>query len=383
MIKTYDIALIGGGASGLSLLYAMHLQGILDDYHIALIEPEAKNDNDRTWCFWTDGSDPAWQMFSPCISHEWTHVEDSLKQAEAMDPFRYVQIRSKDFYHFVNDALSRYTKLERLSDRVLKIRKGQIYTLELARGEKVQVQTIFDSRPPKIIDPDLIWQSFVGYRIKTTPAAFNTTHCRLMDFDVPQGEGLQFMYLLPTGEQEALVEFTRFGKAILEEGESAPIIADYLQKMGIPSFEILEKEIDKIPMSLSLNSKQKWYERSCSYYPIGVRAGAVKASTGFAFKNIIQHSWGMARALKQGSALPTMRHSRAAWMYDELLLNLWQKEENLLPKIFRRLFKVHPIQRILRFLDEKSSAWEDFLIMFRMPWAPFFWSIGRSLWRRR
>lgn len=382
MINTYDIAIIGSGASGLSLLYAMHLQGILDDYHIALIEPEPKNTNDRTWCFWTDESDPAWQMFSPCRSHEWSHIEDGLNQAKALDPFRYVQIRSKDFYHFVNDALSRYSKLDRISDRVLQIRKGQIYTLDLAKGENIQVQTIFDSRPPKILDPELIWQSFVGYRIRSEQAQFNTENCRLMDFEVPQAAGLQFMYLLPTSEKEALVEFTRFGKAILNDAEAAPIISDYLQKMGIDSYEILEKEIDKIPMSLSLNSKQKWYERSCSYYSIGVRAGAVKASTGFAFKNIVAHSWAMAQALKQGSPLPTMGHSSAAWIYDELLLNLWQKKENVLPKIFRRLFKVHPIPRILRFLDEKSSAWEDFLIMYRMPWRPFFWSIARSIRKR-
>lgn len=360
----------------------MHLQGILNDYHIALIEPEAKNDNDRTWCFWTDQLDAAWQMFSPAVSHRWTQEEAGKSAPEAMSPYQYVQIRSKDFYAFVNEALSSYENLERIQDQVFKIREGQVHELQLSSGAVVQTQDIYDSRPPKILDPELIWQSFVGYRIKSEGAHFDVDFCRLMDFEVPQAEGLQFMYFLPTHQNEALVEFTRFGKAVLTEEESKRLIEQYLRDLGLSDFSILEKEINKIPMSLSLNHKEKWHPRGASYFPIGVRAGAVKASTGFAFKNIAGHSWEIAKAMKQGQPIPRLGHNKAAWVYDELLLNLWQKKNNPLPKIFKRLFKVHPIPRIFRFLDEQSAWWEDFLIMFRMPWAPFFWSIGRSLWKR-
>ncbi len=382
MTKTYDIALIGGGASSLSLLYAMHLQGILDQYHIALIEPEAKDSNDRTWCFWTDQMDPAWQMFSSCVSHRWVQVEGATTEPEAMSPYQYVQIRSKDFYAFVEEALAPYPNIKRIKDSVHKLRYDQFYRIGLSSGAEVLAQDVFDSRPPKIVDRDLIWQSFVGYRIKAKGANFNIDYCRLMDFEVPQVRGLQFMYFLPTHQEEALIEFTRFGKFILNEEESKPIIEAYLKNMGIEEYQIEEKEINKIPMTLSLNSKQKWHERGESYFPIGVRAGVVKASTGFAFKKIAAHSWEIALALKQGAPIPKPGHSKAAWLYDELLLNLWQKRNNPLPKIFKRLFKVHPLPRIFRFLDEQSAWWEDFLIMFHMPWGPFFWSIGRSIWKR-
>lgn len=381
MKQHYDIAIIGGGASGLSLLYAMHLQGILGDYDVALIEPEAKDSNDRTWSFWTDESDAAWQMFSAVVSKTWSKVEASPGLQE-MSPFKYGQIRSKDFYAYIDDALLSYPKFDRLKARVEQLINGNpLRVITHAQGQ-LTADLVFDSRPPQISDPRLIWQSFVGYRIQSDQASFDTDVCRLMDFNVVQEKGLQFMYLLPTAKDAALIEFTRFGAEILTEEESLPIINDYLQKLGIESYTIEEKEIEKIPMSLKLNQKGKAHPYKTNYIPIGVRAGVVKASTGFAFKKIAQHSWELAIALKNRQALPKVGHPWNFWFYDELLLNLWWKDNSPIHKIFLRLFEVHPIDRILRFIDEKSHWTEDLRIMYNMPWAPFFWSIGRSVLRR-
>ena len=383
MNKHFDIAIIGGGASGLALLYAMHLQGVIADYTIALIEPESKDSNDRTWCFWSDESDPAWQMFSPCVSHKWDQVDSAYPSRQQMFPYHYAQIRSSDFYQFVRDALDSYPKIESYKAHVQSLETGEPHILNLDDERQLSADLVFDSRPPQLNDPELIWQSFVGYRIKTEALKFETDVCRLMDFEVAQEDkALQFMYLLPTSRTEALIEFTRFGKAILKEEESKPIITEYLKAMDIHNFEILEKEVNKIPMSLSLNSTEKRHPEYCNYVPIGVRAGVVKASTGFAFKKIAQHSWDLAIAIKNQDTFPTPGHSRQHWVYDELLLNIFNKKNSPIVKLFVRLFKVHPIDRILRFIDEKSSFKEDFIIMYKMPWSPFFWSIAKSIQKR-
>lgn len=381
MKKHYDIAIIGGGASGLALLYAMHLQGILNEYEIALIEPEEKNTNDRTWSFWTDETDAAWQMFGTIASHSWSFIEASPNR-QALSPYKYAHIRSQDYYAFVKDAIHSYPKLELVKAKVEALVNDKPLRVITSSNRDIEANTVFDSRPPRIEDPQLIWQSFVGYRIKTSLANLDPEVCRLMDFNVPQEKGLQFMYLLPTSKDEALVEFTRFGEEILEEDPSQLIIERYLKDLGIEAYEIIEKEIDKIPMSLSLNQKGRLHPHSATYIPIGVRAGVVKASTGFAFKKIAEHSWALAIALKKGKPLPKVGHPLHFWLYDELLLNLWWKKGFSVAKIFRRLFEVHPIDRILRFLDEKSHWTEDLRIMYRMPWWPFFWSIGKSLGRR-
>lgn len=384
MSQSYDIAVIGGGAAGLSLLYALHLQGVLGDYSVILVEPEAKNDNDRTWCFWTDKSDPAWQMFSHCVSKTWSHIDAAPGQRQALKPYEYAQIRSKDFYRFVKDALLNYPRLQVVAARLKSLNSGASQPLQgiLENGQHFKADLVFDSRPPKLDDPELIWQSFVGYRIVAEGANFETQVCRLMDFEVPQSEGLQFMYFLPTSSDEALIEFTRFGRAVLEEDESRVVIEEYLERLGVNDYTILEREINKIPMSLTLNSSAKKHRPEARYIPIGVRAGNVKASTGFAFKKISQHSWAIAQAIKRREAIPTAQHPLQFWLYDDLLLNLFKRDKAIILKVFKRLFQKHPIERILRFIDEKSHFYEDLIIMAKMPWSPFFWSIGRSIRKR-
>lgn len=381
MVKAeIDIAVIGGGASGLALLYALHLQGQLKHHKVLIIEPELKNSNDRTWSFWTDQEDAAWQMFSPAVSKTWTSIEGPFPGKQALKPYQYSQIRSKDFYQFVGEALEQYPNLEYHRGRLKGLKGKDPIQLEFEDGQVVEADWAFDSRPPRMENKGLIWQSFVGYRIQfTAQEELDLENCRLMDFEVEQQEGLQFMYWLPTSKTEGLIEFTRFGLNVLSEEESQGIIQSYLEGLGIKDYEILEKEIDKIPMTLELNANKRFYASEDRYIRIGARSGAIKASTGFAFKYIVDHCWKIAEAFKQNSAIPTAYHPRRFALYDDLLMRLIVRKEDRIKGIFMRLFQKHPIQRIFRFLDEESRFDEEFRIMYSMPWMPFFWSIKEAI----
>ncbi len=378
MNDRFDIAIIGGGGSGLALVYALHLQGQLKGKRIAIIEPHQKDSNDRTWCFWTNGSDAAWQMFGSCASKTWSQFEGPFDGSRSLAPYRYVEIRSKDFYQFVNEALEAYPQISRIQAKVTKIKEADEPTVFLEGENQLRADLIFDSRPPRIEDPGLIWQSFVGYRIKTTTDLDSQT-CRIMDFEVPQKNGLQFMYWLPSSRNEALVEFTRFGMELLEEDESKEEIDKFLEKLNVGDYEILEKEINKIPMTLKLNSTKRLHPEDTKHIPIGARAGAIKASSGFAFKYFCGHAWEISKALKREDRLPQLYRPWRFQFYDDLLMRLILRKESLIKDIFQRLFRKHPIDRIFRFLDEESSFREEFLIMFKSPWLPFFWSIKERI----
>ena len=54
---TYDYAILGGGAAGLSLALAL-VRSPLKAGSILIVEKDAKNTNDRTWCFWSDVPTP-------------------------------------------------------------------------------------------------------------------------------------------------------------------------------------------------------------------------------------------------------------------------------------------------------------------------------------
>jgi lycopene beta-cyclase len=51
----FDIAITGAGAAGLQL--ALHMLGdaFFENKKILILEKDAKNRNDRTWCFWEKG----------------------------------------------------------------------------------------------------------------------------------------------------------------------------------------------------------------------------------------------------------------------------------------------------------------------------------------
>lgn len=379
-MKHYDFIFAGGGGSSLALLLALHYADGLKDFSVLIIEPDQKNTNDRTWCFWTDHNDKAYPLVEDIIDHRWANINNVHQQVSALKPFEYIQIRSADFYAKADGILALYPKVVRIKDKVLSIEEQKDSLIVNTQKESFSCDKLFDSRPPKLDTKELLWQSFVGWRIKTEQDIFDTDTCTLMDFEVPQNGALQFMYLLPDAKNKALIEFTRFGAAILSKEESVPVIEKYLAEMGIRAYEIEEWEIDKIPMSLELNRSTRFHPQKQRIIPIGIGAGNAKASTGFAFKNILKHSVALAAHLqKREKRLPRPLQKVNFRYYDQLLLRLLNQKPHLSKKLFVRLFEKHPLPRILRFLDEESSFTEDLKIMYQMPWMPFFWSIKEGL----
>ena len=63
-----------------------------------------------------------------------------------------------------------------------------------------------------------------------------------MDFSVEQRSNTRFMNVLPTSSTEALIEYTLFSKDLLPKKEYETEIENYIQKLGISAYEIIEKE---------------------------------------------------------------------------------------------------------------------------------------------
>jgi len=57
----YDYIIIGQGLAGLQLAMAMNSDSFFKHKHIALIDPEQKNTNDKTWSFWEQATAAKWQ----------------------------------------------------------------------------------------------------------------------------------------------------------------------------------------------------------------------------------------------------------------------------------------------------------------------------------
>ena len=69
-MKSYDIIIAGGGAAGLSL--ACHLvHSPLCNHSILVVEQDAKDQNDHTWCFWTDQP----TLFDDIVYRSWSQLQ--------------------------------------------------------------------------------------------------------------------------------------------------------------------------------------------------------------------------------------------------------------------------------------------------------------------
>jgi Brp/Blh family beta-carotene 15,15'-monooxygenase len=133
----------------------------------------------------------------------------------------------------------------------------------------------------------------------------------------------------------------------------------------------LEIEIGKIPMTLALNPESKYHLRDQVVIPLGTRAGAVKSTTGYAFKFMAEHADNIVNALQSGTAIPTAYHHLRLSLYDKILLRVLAMDPSIGKSVFQRLFSKRKTSEVLKFLDEKTNIWEEFRILSVLPYRPF------------
>ena len=214
-----------------------------------------------------------------------------------------------------------------------------------------EAHMVFDSRPPEIKTPlsekQNIWQSFIGYKVKLEDAVLDENTCTLMDFNVNQDGGTQFVYILPYSNSEALIELTRFGKEKINTEVAQRDLEKYIQN-NYGSFKINEVERGAIPMFMDMPKSQQ----SKKIIPIGTRAHMVKPSTGYAFKNMYKHAKTLSTSLGQSSV--KQKSSSRFKFYDRLLIFILAVWPQMGKPIFNRLFSSQSLSHILRFLDENT-----------------------------
>ena len=332
----------------------MEKHDLLKNNSVLIIEPNPKDENDKTFCFWAEEKNSIAQDFELLISNKWPKIKVNDNTPLAIEPLIYYHINSKDLYD--------HTKLllEKRNVKIIDNFVENIYfensTIVETTQHKISCDWVFDCRPidfKSIINNKFyISQSFIGYKIKLKQNSFKQDVYHMMDFRVSQENATQFVYILPYDKQTGLIELTRFGKEILDENEAASLLNEYINK-HYGEYEIIDKERGVIPMSSLLPSKDKI--KNC--INIGTRGGSVKPSTGYAFKNMYEH----AKLICSGGRIKPkkIKAHRRFLFYDQLLLiilSIWPSKGK---GIFERLFKYKTPNFILKFLDEKTTLMEE------------------------
>jgi lycopene beta-cyclase len=363
LMKQYDYIILGAGASGLLLAYRMSQDSYFDDKAILIIDQVKDKGNDRTWCYWEEGTGE----WDDLLTKTWPKVffgSESFSKTITITPFSYKMIRSEKFYHklwksidlksnitFIEDSVETYAELDKGVTVVAN--KSTYFGLKLLNS--IPNKTVYETQQKYPV----LQQHFMGWFVKTKTDCFDDSVASFMDFNIPQSGNTRFMYVLPIDKKTALVEYTLFSKELLKHSEYEDALKDYLTEKKITDFEILEKENGAIPMTSfkfeELNSK--------SILNIGTAGGWTKASTGYTFNNTSKKTKDLVVFLKTENDLTQFSKRTKFWFYDLLFLDVLASNNAKGSTVFASMFKKVNAKTIFKFLDEESTLSEDFKII--------------------
>ncbi len=377
-MQHYNYIFTGSGLSALMTVYEMVLSKKFEDKTILLIDENAKKTNDRTWCFWDEKG-----MYDELASAKWNAAwfkNEKFERRLDLSPYQYKMVKGLDFYNFIFEELSKNSNIHFVNQKVIDFKELGNHCVVKTALESFTCNQIFNS----IFNSELVktqtkypflHQHFIGWFIKSKEAVFTPDCATFMDFSVEQKGNTRFMYVLPTSETEALIEYTLFSKDLLEKQEYETEINNYIQKLGITEYEIVEKEQGNIPMTCF----PFWKHNSKNIINIGSAGGWTKASTGYTFKNATKKSKALMLFLQQETDLRKFHKTDKFWFYDLLLLDILDKKNHLGSTIFTSMFQKENTTIIFKFLDEETSFWEDLQVIWKCPKGIFVKALFRRM----
>jgi lycopene beta-cyclase len=361
----YDFIICGGGMAGLSLAYYLK-SSTLAHKSILIIEPQEKNQNDRTWAFWENKD----SIFEHLLFKKWSAVTftDNHKNQQILDigNYHYKLLRGIDFYSFVITELKKIGNIDWFKDTITSIEEQETHATVLAStGKSFQSKYVFDSTYRlKLTDKKNhnFLQHFKGLIIKSEKPVFNPTLPDMMDFGVEQFNQCRFMYVLPFDEHTAMIEYTLFSEKLLEEEEYDFELKKYIsEKIQLTDYQILEEEFGIIPMSDEPTNEFP----SKHVVRIGTAGGYTNPATGYTFQNTQKRLQKIVTNLeKTGSPV-----IKAPWFekrflfYSSVLLNVLEKKRIPAAEVFSRLYDRNKPSQIFKFLDGETNLWEEIIIM--------------------
>lgn len=365
--NTFDFLFIGLGAANCLLILRLNENFLLKGKKIAIIEPESKTTNDRTFCFWATMAECAQLKLTSLVSNSWENILVSGTSKQEINPLYYFHIKGIDLYDATKSAL-RHTDVTNFTTRLSSNPQfnSSLYEINL-ENKTFFARKVFDSRPPSFLplkkQQSHLLQSFYGLQIKTTTKVFDTSTVLMMDFNIPQNNFTQFMYILPFAEDTALIELTRFGTEKLDILEAKKILETYIKEKGI-SFTILEEEKGVISMS---SAKIEIDDFGENWIKMGSRADMLKPTSGYAFHSMAEDAFIQMEAIKN-DYLPKRKTRKQRFIfYDRLLLKILQEKPEYGKIIFETLFHKVPVPKVLSFLREGTKISEEIVILSKLP----------------
>jgi lycopene beta-cyclase len=386
----YQYIIAGGGMAGLSLAFYLN-QSVLRDKKILIIDREQKNVNDHTWCFWETKESPFEEIVFRKWKGVWFHGTENFSQFLDLQDYTYKMIRGIDFYEHIIKLLKQNPNVTFLQANIEKIEIENKETIvKTDQGNFIAEEMIFDSsfrseyNNPKQHN---MLQHFKGWVIETEKPAFKTNEPTLFDFRIEQKDELRFVYVLPYSETKALIEFTIFSDNLIMQEEYEFYLKKYIEetiKVGdyhikADEYQISETEFGVIPMS----DEKHEISPMPKVIRIGTSGGYVKASTGYTFQRSQRFLQNLVKTLEKKQSISNgMKFNKWKGFLDTVLLNVMLHHRTPQDRVFTSFFKHNRASKVLKFLDEDTSIFEDILFINTVPKPPFIKAAWDVIWKK-
>lgn len=371
-MRHFDLIIAGGGAAGLSL--ACHMAGsALRDRSILIVDQDAKEQNDRTWCFWTDRP----TLFDDIVYRTWSQLQiadDQFRRTLDLGEYRYKMIRGIDFYRYARQRVAAHPNIEIMCGRVERIVDGDRDARVVVDGREYTGTWVFDSlftwaaspaRSVRNVGYHTLKQQFQGWEVETTGHLPDARVATFMDFRTRQGQGLRFVYVLPLSTQRMIVEYVQCTPAPARRAVCEDALRTYLiDVLGFDQYRVVNEEHGVSPLT-----DRPFPRRASSHVmTIGTKGGMIKPSTGYAFMRMQEDSVAIVRSLlEQGHPFQVRAAPRRYRYFDAVLLDILSHHAEWGVPIFSTLFRDMPAERVFRFLDEEATLWENVQMIPTMP----------------
>lgn len=361
---TLPVVIVGAGCAGLSLAVALVDAGYEDP--VVVLDPRRRFPRDRTWCFWDTGDIP-WTRLATARWPRWT-IGDA-EQTASRHP--YLQLPSDRFAEAALRRLGRARRVDvRLGWRASALRPDRVRTADGV----LRARHVIDARGPahpavRAAIRSGPAQRFRGQLVRTARPRFDPGCATLMDFAPQQDDEVRFMYVLPLGEREALVEDTSFSDAALPADARRAAIAAWLAT----PHTVLWEEHGTIPM-------HPIAPRHADVAAVGLAGGAARPSSGYAFVRIQQQARQVAEALCRGrdpAAAARLAAPRRDAL-DALFLRAMRSAPATITAGLTALAQGTSGDVLARFMNDASAPADDTQVAAAVASMPFLRAVARG-----
>jgi lycopene beta-cyclase len=268
-----QVLIAGGGLAG--SLVALALARLRPDVRLLLLEQNGSFGGQHVWSFFdSDVDDAQRDLLQPLITRSWKDHEIAFPARQRRLSIGYNSIRSSQLDQVVRSALQ--SDQYRLGCSIAEVSADHVV---LAGGERIEADVVLDARGPGTMEGlKLGWQKFVG-RTYVFDSPHGCERPMIMDGRVRQQDGYRFIYLLPFGTNELMIEDTYYSDtpALDPVGLGKGIDAVAADFGSAP--KMIDQETGVLPVVIDGDVSALWKDSDVPL--LGIRGGFFHPTTGY------------------------------------------------------------------------------------------------------